>query len=143
MKNIIGGHRLKNTILLALPDSERAAIFPKPEFVSLPSLTVLAEKGAPIKFAYFVNAGLASIVSNMANNKTIEVGVCGTEGFVGLPLTVGFSTSYSRAYAGSRKRFQNKRQRSCPHPSAVSKSCDFVAKILARNSIAIGSAGGV
>ena len=93
MKNIIGGHRLKNKILLALPDDERAAIFPELEFVSLLPLTVLVEKGAPIKFAYFVNAGLASVVSNMANKKTIEVGVCGSEGFVGLPLTVGFATS--------------------------------------------------
>ena len=93
MKKIIGGHRLRNKILLALPDDERAAIFPELEFVSLPPLTVLVKKGAPIKFAYFVNAGLASVVSNMANKKTIEVGMCGREGFVGLPLTVGFTTS--------------------------------------------------
>jgi CRP-like cAMP-binding protein len=93
MKNIIGGQRLRNKILLALPDDERAAIFPKLEFVSLPPFTVLVEKGARIKFAYFVNAGLASVVSNMANKKKIEVGVCGSEGFVGLPLTVGFTTS--------------------------------------------------
>jgi CRP-like cAMP-binding protein len=97
MKNIIGGHRLRNKILLALPDDERAAIFSKLEFVSLPPLTVLVEKGAPIKFAYFVNAGLASVVSNMANKKTIEVGVCGKEGVVGLPLTVGFTTSSTQA----------------------------------------------
>jgi CRP-like cAMP-binding protein len=93
MKNIIGGHRLRNKILLALPDDERAAIFPKLEFVSLTPLTVLVEKGAPIKFAYFVNAGLASVVSNMANKKTIEVGLCGREGFIGLPLAAGFTTS--------------------------------------------------
>ena len=40
-----------------------------------------------------MNAGLASVVSNMTNKKTIEVGMCGREGFVGLPLTVGFTTS--------------------------------------------------
>jgi CRP-like cAMP-binding protein len=93
MKNIIGGHRLRNKILLALPDDERAAIFPKLEFVSLPSCTVLTEKGAPIEFAYFVNAGLASVLHIMDNKKMTEVGLCGSEGFVGLPLTVGFTTS--------------------------------------------------
>jgi CRP-like cAMP-binding protein len=93
VKNIIGGHRLRNKILLALPDNERAATFPKLEFVSLPSCTVLAETGAPIEFGYFVNAGLASVLHIMANKKTIEVGLCGREGFVGLPLTVGFTTS--------------------------------------------------
>ncbi len=93
MKNIIGGHRLRNKILLALPDDERAAIFPKLEFVSLPTLTVLVEKGAPIKFAYFLNAGLASLINIMANKKRTEVGLCGREGFIGLPLAAGFTTS--------------------------------------------------
>jgi CRP-like cAMP-binding protein len=93
MKSIIGGHRLRNKILLALPKNERGAVFPKLEFVSLPSCTELAEKGAPTKFGYFVNAGLASVLHIMANKKTIEVGMCGREGFIGLPLTVGFTTS--------------------------------------------------
>jgi CRP-like cAMP-binding protein len=93
MKNIIGGQRLRNKILLALPDDERTAIFPKLEFVSLPPFTVLVEKGARIKFAYFVNAGLVSVLNIMANKKTTEVGLCGREGFVGLLLTVGFTTS--------------------------------------------------
>jgi hypothetical protein len=35
MKNIICGHRVRNKLLLALPDNERAAIFTKLEFVSL------------------------------------------------------------------------------------------------------------
>jgi len=93
MKNIIGGHRLRNKILLALPPDERAAIFSKLEFVSLSACEVLTEKGAPVRFAYFVNAGLASVLNIMANKKTTDVGACGSEGFVGLPLTVGFATS--------------------------------------------------
>ena len=53
----------------------------------------LSEKGATIKFGYFLNEGLASVLNIMESEKSIEVGLCGREGFVGLPLTVGFSTS--------------------------------------------------
>jgi CRP-like cAMP-binding protein len=94
--NLIGGQRVRNKILLALPKNEHDAVFRKLEFVSLPSGAVLTVKDAPIKFAYFVNAGLVSVLTVMANNKTAEVGLCGREGFVGLPLTVGFTTSSSQ-----------------------------------------------
>jgi CRP-like cAMP-binding protein len=95
--NLIGGQRVRNKILLALPKNEHDAIFPKLEFVSLSLGTVLTVKNAPIKFAYFVNAGLASVLTVMANNKSAEVGLCGKEGVVGLPLTVGFATSSTQA----------------------------------------------
>ena len=55
--------------------------------------TTLADKNAAIKFGYFLNDGLASVLSVMKSEKSIEVGLCGREGFVGLPLTVGFTTS--------------------------------------------------
>jgi CRP-like cAMP-binding protein len=92
-KNLVGGQAVKNEILLALPEAERAVVFARLEFVPLPLSTKLTEKGALIKFAYFLNDGLASVLNVMANEKSIEVGLCGKEGFVGLPLTVGFTTS--------------------------------------------------
>jgi CRP-like cAMP-binding protein len=93
----INGHRVHNKILLALPSQERAALFSKLEFVSLPTPTLLNEAGETIKFAFFMNDGLASILSIMDDGKSVEVGLCGREGFVGIPLTVGFSSSPSRA----------------------------------------------
>jgi hypothetical protein len=39
-----------------------------------------------IKYAYFMNSGVASVLNVMRQGKTIEVGLTGTEGFVGLPL---------------------------------------------------------
>jgi CRP-like cAMP-binding protein len=82
--------------LLALPEHERAVVFSKLEFVSLPTPTVLNEANQPIRFAFFMNDGLASILSIMAYGKTVEVGLCGSEGFIGLPLTAGFSSSPTR-----------------------------------------------
>jgi len=84
---------MKNVILLQLPPSERAAVFSKLEFMQLPVHTVLNEMAEPIKFCYFINTGLASILNVMSDGKTVEVGLAGKEGFVGLPLIVGFDTS--------------------------------------------------
>ena len=89
----IGGQSVRNKVLLGLPKSEREILFPKLSFLALPVGTNLAEKNAAIKYGYFLNDGLASVLSVMASEKSIEVGLCGREGFVGLPLTVGFTTS--------------------------------------------------
>jgi CRP-like cAMP-binding protein len=92
----VNGRQVHNKILLALPEQERAAIFSKLEFVALPTSKVLNEVGEPIKFAYFLNEGLASILSITTDGKSVEVGLSGREGFVGIPLTAGFNSSPTR-----------------------------------------------
>jgi hypothetical protein len=90
------GRRVHNKLLLSLPKGECEAIFAKVEFVCLPVRTVLNETGLPIKSAYFINGGLASILTTVNGGKSVEVGLCGQEGFVGLPLAAGFSSSPTR-----------------------------------------------
>ena len=87
------GNALQNTILLGLPRNERDEVLSKSEFISASTHTVLNEMAEPIQFAYFINNGLASILNVMSDGKTVEVGLMGSEGFVGLPLIVGFATS--------------------------------------------------
>lgn len=48
------GRHVHNKILRALPKEERAVIFAKLEFVSLPVRTLLQEVGFPIKHAFFM-----------------------------------------------------------------------------------------
>jgi hypothetical protein len=55
------GNRVRNSILLGLPADECDVVFKKLEFVQLPTNFVLQEAG-PIKFAYFINSGLASVL---------------------------------------------------------------------------------
>jgi len=57
---------------------------------------VLHEPGELIKFGYFLNNGLASVLTVLTEGKSVEVGLTGRDGFVGLPLIVGFSTSPTR-----------------------------------------------
>ena len=89
--------KVQNGILLSLAADEFDALFPKLVFVDLPKHALLNEIAEPIEWAYFINRGLASFLNVMTDGKSVEVGLTGKEGFVGLPLLAGFSTSPSRA----------------------------------------------
>jgi CRP-like cAMP-binding protein len=91
------GNSVHNEILLALPPRERDLVFPKLEFVRLKTHHVLHEPGDTLKSAYFCNTGLVSILSVFPDGKSVEVGLVGKEGFIGLPLVVGFRTAPTRA----------------------------------------------
>jgi len=85
-----------NKILLGLPRNEHDSVFKKLEWVDLPTHTVLHEAGVPIEFGYFINGGLASILTVMPNGKSVEVGLSGKEGFIGTPLVAGYKSSPTR-----------------------------------------------
>ena len=53
---------------------------------------VLYEAGRPIEFVYFPSTGVASMVKNMSDGNSSEVGTIGNEGIVGTPLLFGFDT---------------------------------------------------
>ena len=90
------GQPIENEILLGLPAKERESIFPQLTFMELKTHLVLHEPGEPIKFGYFLNSGLASVLTVLTEGKSVEVGLTGKDGFVGLPLIVGFTSSPTR-----------------------------------------------
>ena len=85
-----------NRILSGLPKREGALLFPELEFVSIPQRTILNDAGGDILSAYFVASGVASVLNVMSNGASIEVGLIGSEGFVGLPLVSGLRSSASQ-----------------------------------------------
>lgn len=91
------GRNTGNMILAGLPHKERARILANSELVSLPARTILNEMAGAIEFGYFLNSGVVSIIRVMTDGKSVEVGLTGREGFVGLPLVVGYTTSPTRA----------------------------------------------
>src|SRR5438128_3016349 len=91
------GNHVHNQILLDLPSTESEMLFPKLEFVRLTTHHILHEPGDVLRSAYFCNSGLISILSVFPDGKSVEVGLVGKEGFVGLPLVVGFRTAATRA----------------------------------------------
>jgi CRP-like cAMP-binding protein len=90
---------IHNEILLGLPRKEQELVFPRLELVRLKIHHVLHEPGDTLKSAYFCNTGLISILSVFPDGRSVEVGLVGKEGFVGLPLVAGFRTTATRAIA--------------------------------------------
>ncbi|MFY9842871.1 MAG: Crp/Fnr family transcriptional regulator [Terriglobales bacterium] len=90
------GNAIFNKILLSLSREDFDQVLPKLELVQLALHHVLYEAGETIKFAYFVNTGLISVLAIQPDGKSVEVGLIGNEGFTGLPLLVGFSSSPTR-----------------------------------------------
>lgn len=83
------GKPISNKILLALPDSEYLSVRPHLEFVELPPHRVLHEPNESLRFVYFPNGGLLSIVVVMESGETVECGIVGKEGIAGIPSAVG------------------------------------------------------
>jgi CRP-like cAMP-binding protein len=88
---------VRNEILLSLPAKECATMLAELEFGELRAHDLLNEMGEVIEYCYFMNSGMTSILTVMADGKGVEVGLTGKEGFVGLPVIVGLKTSPTRA----------------------------------------------
>jgi CRP-like cAMP-binding protein len=90
------GKELGNLILLALSPEERILLLPSLEFVRLNLHQVLHEAGDVIRSLYFLNNGLASVLTVQGDGSSVEVALIGKEGFVGLPVAFGFKTTWLR-----------------------------------------------
>ena len=59
----------------------------------MPLKQIIYEVGAPLDHIYFVNEGVASVITKMTDGGSIEAGMIGSEGVVGLPALLGRETS--------------------------------------------------
>lgn len=91
------GKAISNVILLALPDEEYSQLRPALEPIDLPQYQILHEPAEKIDFAYFLNEGMASIVALSSDGRSVEVGIVGKEGMVGMPLMMGLQRGTFRA----------------------------------------------
>ncbi len=87
-----------NRVLSSLPKSEIGRLQVNLEPVLLPQNEALAEPGENMLYAYFLEEGMASIVVTMKNGATVEVGVVGREGLVGLPILFGTQQLPTRTF---------------------------------------------
>jgi CRP-like cAMP-binding protein len=90
---IVNSSSVKNRILAALPQEDVQRFFSDLHPVSFPLRHVLYGVGAPLDQVYFIEQGLVSILMNMSNGSSIEVGMIGMEGMVGMPVLLGGETS--------------------------------------------------
>lgn len=104
------GKAVNNLILLSLPDKEYNLLRPHLEPAQLPQHKILHDAGEKIGFTYFLNDGMVSMVALSADGRSVEVGVVGKEGMVGMALTAGLQRATFRAIvqmAGSGIRIQS------------------------------------
>jgi CRP-like cAMP-binding protein len=92
-----GGKPISNVILLSLPDTEYDLLRPHLEPLDLPQYKILQEPGEKIEFTHFLNEGMASLVAISRDGRSVEVGIIGKEGMVGMPLTAGLQRGPFRA----------------------------------------------
>jgi CRP-like cAMP-binding protein len=80
---------IRNGLLNALPVEALEELQPYLQRVVLKRRQVLHERNLPIAHAYFIEAGLASLLARAGEQSTLEVGTLGHMDFVGVPLVLG------------------------------------------------------
>ena len=88
----------KNRVLSSLPKSEIGRLQVNLDPVLLPQNMALSEPGEKMLYAYFLEEGMASVVVTMKNGETVEVGIVGREGVVGLPVLFGTQQIPTRTF---------------------------------------------
>lgn len=88
----------RNLLLRALRESDFALLQPHLERIELDRSDVLFEADRRIEHVYFLEAGVASIVSTEEGGEQIEVGIVGREGVAGIPVLLGTDRTPHRAF---------------------------------------------
>ena len=96
-----------NELLANLPRGDLKRLQPHLKRVSLTLGQVLYEPRARIRYCYFPNDGVVSLLTVLTPHKSAEVGMVGSEGLVGMSAAVGIHVAQLRAVvqgAGSAMR---------------------------------------
>jgi CRP-like cAMP-binding protein len=88
----------KNRVLASLPRlvMKQLAIHLSPEVFK--QNRTLHDAGETVDTVYFLEEGICSIVVTMESGSTIEVGITGRDGFVGVPAVLGTGSSPNRSF---------------------------------------------
>ena len=86
-----------NHILASLPPDAYRRLQPHLTLVDLPNGMPIYEAGGPVKYVYFPINALISMVNQMNNGSTVEVGIVGRGGMSGITALMGEETSTERA----------------------------------------------
>lgn len=87
---------LRNNILRLLPPTEVEAVLERTESVTVQSKEILYERDQPIPFIYFPEDCVISLVTELQDGSQVEAMTVGNDGFTGLPVLHGLSSSMLR-----------------------------------------------
>ena len=83
----------KNRVVAALSPQDYAQYFTGLRPVQLTLRQSLYKVGAPLEFVYFIEEGIASVITALASGDSVEVGMVGIEGMVGAQAMLGAELS--------------------------------------------------
>jgi CRP-like cAMP-binding protein len=86
-----------NNLLAALPRKDRQRLLASLVPVALTFGEILYEPGKAIRYVYFPNDSVVSLLTLVEGHRALEVGLVGCEGMVGIPLALGINVSPVRA----------------------------------------------
>lgn len=89
--------RIANQLLAALPKKDYQALQHHLEEIPLVLEEILYQPNVLISDVYFPNSGIVSLLAAVNGRATLEVGLVGKEGILGLAVFMGVSTSHNRA----------------------------------------------
>ncbi len=82
-----------NRLLTSLPDADYQNLLGNSERIEFVYGSTLYKTGAIIRHVYFPESGIVSLLSAVDGEQTLEVGIVGSEGMVGVPAFLGAKTS--------------------------------------------------
>jgi len=88
---------LANRLLAALTSQEYERLRPHLKEFTLSFGEILYEPGQIIQHVYFPNSGIVSLLSMVEERSTLEVGLVGNEGMIGISIFLGAPKSLNRA----------------------------------------------
>lgn len=88
---------LRNDILRALLSSEYKRLRPRLERVELKHGETIYQADQDIEYVYFPERAVVAMIDSMADGSTVEVGVIGHEGLVGINIFLGALTTPDKA----------------------------------------------
>ena len=113
-ERFLGDQDVHNLVLRRIPEIEFQTLRPHLQFVSLKNGAILEVQGEKIESAYFMNQGIASMIVETSDGKSVEVGVAGREGMVGLEIAADFDDFAHQVVVqvpGSAFKIQSRRLR--------------------------------
>jgi CRP-like cAMP-binding protein len=84
---------IQNRLLAALAPEDFARLADDLQPVTLPKRQILFDVGSPLDYVYFIEDGLASVLTMMEDGASSEVGMVGAEGMIGVSALLGGTVS--------------------------------------------------
>jgi CRP-like cAMP-binding protein len=88
---------MENRLLAALRREDYERLFPRLEPITFALGDVLYESGRRMDYVYFPTTSIVSLVYTMEDGATVEMGLAGSDGAVGIALFLGGDTTPNRA----------------------------------------------